>query len=497
MRVFNKAGQAQHLADEIARGGEGAVHTLVARPSVVVKLYHPELRARRGAQTREKINAMVAMRGSLDTSSLAWPAIAVYDDQGAWCGYAMSRAGGVPLAKVAHPMLYRKHVPGLDRSHLVRMLVGIVRTLGRLHDASVCLGDINLNNFLYDHASGVVTLIDCDSYQVTVGERTYPCLVIAPDMMPPEHHGVNLAQVRRTPESDFFSLAILIFRCLMLGRHPYDFVGGGTVVENLCRGHFPYGPGGAAPGREGAFTGANSDRKGHFELADGGTIFLDEIGELAKPIQVKLLRALQEGEVTAVGSSEGRKIDVRIIAATNRTLVNEVANGNFREDLFYRLAVAIIKLPPLRERAGDISLLIEALMKQVNEAAAPIGIKHKKISVGGRNVLLQHDWRGNVRELLNTLQRAAVWSDDEVIGQEAIKDAIMMAPKAPTPSDAILNRRLDDGINLQELMAGVARHYLERALDRTKGNKTQAAKILGFGNYQTLTNWLNRYGIER
>ena len=252
MRVFNRVGQAEVLGDEIARGGEGAVHALVARSSVVVKLYHPELLARRGAQTREKVDAMIAMRGRLDTSALAWPAIAVYGSNGDWCGYAMKRASGVALAKVAHPMLCRKHVPGLDRGHVVRLLVGIVRTLGRLHDVGVCLGDINLNNFLYDHTSGVVTLIDCDSYQVSVGTTTYPCVVIAPDMMPPEHQGVNLAQVRRTPESDFFSLAILVFRCLMLGRHPYDFVGGGTVVENLCRGHFPYGPGGAAPGSQGA-----------------------------------------------------------------------------------------------------------------------------------------------------------------------------------------------------------------------------------------------------
>ncbi len=249
--------------------------------------------------------------------------------------------------------------------------------------------------------------------------------------------------------------------------------------------------------RKGAFTGAQSDRKGHFELADGGTIFLDEIGELSKPIQVKLLRTLQEGEVTAVGSSEGRKIDVRVIAATNRTLVNEVANGNFREDLFYRLAVAIIRLPPLRERTGDISLLVDALMKQVNEASAPIGIRQKKISASARNLLLQHEWRGNVRELLNTLQRAAVWSDDDAIGQEAIKDAIMAAPQTLKASDGILNRSMDSGIELQEVMAEVARHYLERALDQTKGKKSQAATLLGFRNYQTLTNWLNKYGIAR
>jgi DNA-binding helix-hairpin-helix protein with protein kinase domain len=252
MRVFDKAGQAQIIGAEIARGGEGAVHVLAARPSVVVKLYHPELLVRRGGNLRDKVEVMVALRPQFDVSTMAWPAISLHDERGAWVGYAMRRAGGVPLAKIAHPMLCRKYVPGLERHHVVRLLTAIVRTLGQLHSAGVCLGDINLNNFLYDYATGTVTLIDCDSYQVEAGGRMFPCMVGAADMIPPEHQGKTLGEVRRTPESDLFSLAILIFRCLMLGRHPYEFVGGGTVVENLRRGHFPYGTGGVAPGSEGA-----------------------------------------------------------------------------------------------------------------------------------------------------------------------------------------------------------------------------------------------------
>ena len=248
--------------------------------------------------------------------------------------------------------------------------------------------------------------------------------------------------------------------------------------------------------KKGSFTGAVADRKGHFERADGGTIFLDEIGELPKAIQVKLLRTLQENEVTPVGSSEAKKIDVRVVTATNRTLINEVAEGNFREDLFYRLAVAIIKLPPLRERAGDVSLLIDALLQQVNDAAKEMGIKHKKISVSARNLMLQHEWPGNIRELFNTLQRAAVWSDDENIGLEAIKDAILLSPKALPGADNILSRPIESSIELEELMAQVARHYIELALEHTRNNKTQAAKLLGFGNHQTLSNWMSRYGIE-
>ena len=248
--------------------------------------------------------------------------------------------------------------------------------------------------------------------------------------------------------------------------------------------------------KKGSFTGAVSDRKGHFERADGGSIFLDEIGELPKAIQVKLLRTLQENEVIPVGSSEPRKIDIRVIAATNRTLIEEVAAGHFREDLFYRLAVAMIKLPPLRARSGDISLLIEKLLQQVNDAATDLGIKHKKISASAKNLMLQHAWPGNIRELLNTLQRAAVWSDDEVIGVDAIKDAIQLSPRTAPGTDNILNRPVEGGIELESLMAQVARHYIERALENTRNNKTQAAKLLGFGNYQTFTNWMNRYGIS-
>jgi DNA-binding NtrC family response regulator len=248
--------------------------------------------------------------------------------------------------------------------------------------------------------------------------------------------------------------------------------------------------------KKGSFTGAVADRKGHFELAHKGTIFLDEIGELPKAIQVKLLRTLQEREVTPVGSSEVRKIDTRVIAATNRTLISEVAGGRFREDLFYRLAVAVIQLPPLRERKGDISLLIDSILAQVNASAAELGIKHKKISASAKNLMLQHMWPGNVRELFNTLQRAAVWSDEESISIDTIRDAIMLPPVDSQSSETVLNRSLDGGLALDTLMAEVATHYIDRALSHTNGNKTQAAKILGIKNYQTLTNWITRYGIK-
>ncbi|MEA2083288.1 MAG: sigma 54-interacting transcriptional regulator [Thermodesulfobacteriota bacterium] len=248
---------------------------------------------------------------------------------------------------------------------------------------------------------------------------------------------------------------------------------------------------------KGAFTGAAAARVGHFEAAHTGTIFLDEIGELPKEMQVKLLRTVQEGEVKRIGTTQPRKIDIRIIAATNRNLIDEVAAGSFREDLFYRLAVAVIKLPPLREREGDVSLLIDRFLDQVNrESGNEPGYKQKKISVSARNLLLLHSWPGNVRELQNTLTRAAVWSLDEELGEEDIREALLPVPTTAKGQDAILNQSLTHGIDLPEIMKTVAVHYLERGLSESHENKTKAAKILGLPSYQTLTNWLKKYGLE-
>ncbi len=248
---------------------------------------------------------------------------------------------------------------------------------------------------------------------------------------------------------------------------------------------------------KGAFTGAVAARIGHFEAAQGGTIFLDEIGELSKVIQVKLLRCLQEGEVRRIGSTRSRRIDVRIVAATNRNLIEEVAAGSFREDLFYRLAVAVIRLPPLRERPGDISLLVDRFLERINrQSSKEPGYKKKKISAAARNLLLLHSWPGNVRELQNTLVRAAVWSLDEELGEKDIEEALLPVRSPEGGKDQILNRPLGPGIDLPEIMKTVAVHYLQRGLDENHGNKTKAAKALGLPSYQTLTNWLKKYGLE-
>jgi transcriptional regulator with GAF, ATPase, and Fis domain len=250
--------------------------------------------------------------------------------------------------------------------------------------------------------------------------------------------------------------------------------------------------------KKGSFTGAVSDRAGHFERANGGTLFLDEVGELPLPVQVKLLRVLQEGQVTRIGESEARSIDVRVIAATNRKLLEEVSASRFREDLFYRLAVAVLRLPPLRDREGDLSLLIDVLLKQVNERSrSEPGFQDKKLASGARNLLVRHFWPGNVRELLNTLQRAVIWSNEESISTEDARAAILEGPAQRVGRDGVLDRSVSQGVDLQDLLGEVARHYLRRALDESGGNKTRAAELLGFNSYQTFSGWLERYGVKK
>ncbi|WP_367618914.1 sigma-54 interaction domain-containing protein [Pelotalea chapellei] len=245
--------------------------------------------------------------------------------------------------------------------------------------------------------------------------------------------------------------------------------------------------------KKGAFTGAVSDRRGYFETANGGTLFLDEIGELPLAAQVKILRVLQEKEVTRVGDTKPTSIDIRIVAATNRSLLTEIAEQRFRADLFYRLAVAVLHIPPLRERQGDISLLIDYFLE--NDDSEPNKKVHKKISSTARNLLLSHPWPGNVRELLNTLRRASVWTAGDTIQADDVREALFSVDSVP--KEYVLNRSISEGFNIQEVISEVARHYLARAMEETGENKSKAAKKLGLSNYQTLTNWLVKYGLEQ
>jgi transcriptional regulator with PAS, ATPase and Fis domain len=210
--------------------------------------------------------------------------------------------------------------------------------------------------------------------------------------------------------------------------------------------------------------------------------------------QVKLLRALQEKELTRLGASKPIPFDVRIIAATNRELVKEMAEGRFRPDLFYRIAVAVLKLPPLKDRAGDVGLLIDSIIGQINrESIAEPGYKQKKISSGAKNLMLQYDWPGNVRELQNTLRRAAIWTTGTDIEAEDIREA--MLPIVNHTNDSLLHKPLSDGINLPELMEILAQHYLNRALQEANGNKTRAAELVGLPSYQTFSNWTKKYNV--
>jgi transcriptional regulator with GAF, ATPase, and Fis domain len=246
---------------------------------------------------------------------------------------------------------------------------------------------------------------------------------------------------------------------------------------------------------KGAFTGADRLAVGQFEAANNGTLFLDEIGELPLSAQVKLLRALQEHEIRRVGSTKSTAINVRIIAATNRNLLGEIAEGRFRADLFYRLAVGVIRLPPLREREGDISLLVEYFLKQINaENAVDSDWLDKSLTAAAKNRLLQHTWPGNVRELLNTIRRATIWTREVKIDATDIQQAIL--PNLKGPEDNILDRSIENGVELPTLIGEVARHYIVRTLKATGGNKTKAAELLGLNNYQTLTNWMQKHEIE-
>ncbi|MGQ0732462.1 MAG: sigma-54 interaction domain-containing protein [Acidobacteriota bacterium] len=283
-------------------------------------------------------------------------------------------------------------------------------------------------------------------------------------------------------------LARAIHRASPRRERPFVAVNCGAIAPELVESEL-YGH------EKGAFTGAVARRKGHFLEADGGTLFLDEVGELPKPTQVKMLRVLQEMEVLPVGSSRAQKIDVRVIAATNRSLSQEVASGAFREDLFHRLAVAVLRLPSLRERPEDLGLLVEHALAQVNgEGAGQPGYVHKELSAGARNLLLSHPWPGNVRELQNTLRRAAIWSADLRLSTDDIREALLPASNTHS-QEAVLERPLGKGLDLPAVLTTVARHYLERALDEAHGNKTKAAVLVGLPSYQTFTNWMKRYGV--
>jgi two-component system, NtrC family, response regulator HupR/HoxA len=238
---------------------------------------------------------------------------------------------------------------------------------------------------------------------------------------------------------------------------------------------------------KGAFTGAMKDKKGLFEAADGGTLFLDEIGETSMSMQVKLLRVLQEGTFNPVGSTQGRKTSVRILAATNRDLTQMVQEKNFREDLFYRLNVINVVVPPLRERKEDIPLLVNHFLAKFAEEMKK---EEKTIVKECMNLLLDHSWPGNVRELENEIERLCVLSGNtKELTQDLLSAQVQASSKASFPGLRI-NGRLKDSIEELE------RQMIMEGLERTNWNKSKLAKELGISRAGLIMK-VEKYGLEK
>ena len=242
-----------------------------------------------------------------------------------------------------------------------------------------------------------------------------------------------------------------------------------TLLESELFGH-----------ARGSFTGAVADAKGLFEQAHGGTILLDEIGETSPALQVKLLRTIEEGQVRPVGAARPLSIDVRVVAATNVELERAVAEGRFRQDLYYRLSVVVIRVPPLRDRRADIPLLVDAFLRRASARAG----RERVLSRSALDALVNHAWPGNVRELENTIERLVLFSPGTTVD----------VPDLPTGlggRGVPIEERLFDGL---PALDEVERRYLLHVLEAVKGNRTRAAEVLGIDR-RTLYRMAERFGI--
>jgi two-component system response regulator PilR (NtrC family) len=275
---------------------------------------------------------------------------------------------------------------------------------------------------------------------------------------------------------------------------PFVAVNCGAIPESLIEselfGHV-----------RGAFTGAATNRLGFFREADGGTIFLDEIGELPLPLQVKLLRVLQEHEVTPVGAGKGVRVDVRVLAATNKNLEEEVAAGRFREDLFYRLNVIRIALPPLRERRGDLPLLIHHFLAHFAAASSRV---IRQISPQAMRILLDHPYPGNIRELENILQYAVTMAEGEIIRSADLPAYLHQEPSRQQLSPVAADAAQPNGFSLDFFSKGVSldaeleeyeQRILRAALEKAGGIQKKAAEVLGI-NYRSLRHRLQKYRLS-
>jgi two-component system response regulator AtoC len=277
-------------------------------------------------------------------------------------------------------------------------------------------------------------------------------------------------------------IARLIHGASPRSTRPFVPINCGAIPENLLEselfGHV-----------KGAFTGAHVDRAGLFEEADGGTLFLDEIGELPSQLQVKLLRALQEGEIRRVGDSSSRKVDVRIITATARDLEQEVRESNFRSDLYYRINVVRIHLPPLRQRTEDIPPLTRYF---IDKFAKQLDIAVSGFEPSAMKLLLVHPWYGNVRQLENVVERAMVLAEETTIRPEDLPDFIRHPETSVEgPFDALPA----DELSIKKQTAELESRLIGRALQVTDGNRTKAAELLDL-SYRALLYKIRDYGLD-
>jgi DNA-binding NtrC family response regulator len=285
-----------------------------------------------------------------------------------------------------------------------------------------------------------------------------------------------------------------IFKASSRCNAPYIKVNCAAISESLIESEF-FGH------EKGSFTGATERREGRFELANGGTLLLDEISEVSPKVQAKLLRVLQEREFERVGGSKTIKVDVRVLATTNRDLKKAVANGEFRQDLYYRLNVVPLTAPPLRDRPDDIMVLAEAMLQT---ACRSYGMKVRGFSKPAAEAMLRHDWPGNVRELQNTIERAVILSEEnkfiepECLGLIHLVETPAMTPPQIVPARQIWNAEpqpAEQGADEVKPLEEVEREHILRALSITNGNRTQAAQLLKI-SIRTLRNKLNEYKLE-
>jgi transcriptional regulator with PAS, ATPase and Fis domain len=269
---------------------------------------------------------------------------------------------------------------------------------------------------------------------------------------------------------------------------PMKVVNCGAIPENLVDsilfGHV-----------KGAFTGADREHVGFFEQADGGTLFLDEVGELPPSVQVKLLRALQQGEITRVGDSKTRTVDVRILAATHRPITQMVGQGAFREDLYFRLAVGVIELPALRERRADIPELLQQILAEINTTfTRQPGFVGKAISKDAIKFAESYDWPGNIRALWNTLNRAVLWAENQEITAEQLQQACLSVAFSTSPESKVPD--LVAGFDVHQYIDDIKEKLIYAALEKANGNLSKASKMLGLANHQTLSNWMDKLNIK-